>query len=356
MQPLAGLRILDLTQLLPGPYATLLLAELGAEVIKVEPPAGDPVRVMPPFLSDGRSARFVALNRGKKSVALNLKDPQDRDKLLSLVRTADALLEGFRPGVMRRLRLDEPALRALKPDLVYGSLTGYGQSGPYRDRVGHDLNYVGVAGLLSMTGLHQPVIPGVPVADLAGGMFAALKLMAALWQRHRTGEGRFLDVSLTDGAFHWMVLHTAEGAVSGEDPRPQEMPLTGGYPCYNVYQTQDGKWLTLGCLEPKFWETLCRALHLEAFIPHQYAQGEKREEVFEQLRRLFRSKPLEAWLRELDPTRIPIGPVHGVCGALEDEQLKSRALAAHWPWGGMPVLQQAIAPALGEHNAVLFPK
>lgn len=354
MQPLGGIRILDLTQLLPGPYATLLLADLGAEVVKVEPPGGDPMRLMPPFLSDGKSARFVALNRGKKSVALNLKDPADHAKLLSLVKTTGALLEGFRPGVMCRLRLDEPSLRALKPDLVYCSLSGYGQNGPYRDRVGHDLNYVGVAGLLSMTGAQQPAIPGVPVADLAGGMFAALRVLAAMWRQRQTGQGCYLDVSLTDSAFHWMLLHVAEAATTGEDPEPQEMPLTGGYPCYNVYQTQDGKWLTLGCLEPRFWEALCRALGLEALIPQQYAQGAQREAVFEQLRRLFRSKPLEAWLRELDPTRIPIGPVHGVCEALADAQVKARAPAAFSPLGPRKAAGLERAPALGEHNGQLL--
>jgi len=357
MTPLAGARVLDLTQLLPGPYATLLLVGLGAEVIKVEPPAGDPLRSMPPLLSEGTSPRFAALNRGKKSVVLNLKRASERQRFVELLKSADALVEGFRPGVAGRMGVDYGALKALKPDLVYCSLTGYGQRGPYRDHVGHDLNYIGIAGVLSLTGQEPPTIPGVPLADLAGGSFAALSLLAALWQRERTGQGRYLDLALSDSAFQLMVLHLAEFSVTGQSPQPQSTVLTGGYPCYNVYETADRRWLTVGCLEPKFWAALCERLGLKHLVGQQFVTGKQREDVFDTLRARFLEHPLDHWLKLLDPTRVPVGPVHDVQAACDDPQLRSRGLSSLLPYLPSPLGADnppGTFPQLGQHNAELL--
>lgn len=347
MTPLQGKRVLDLTRLLPGPYATLLLAELGAEVLKIEPPQGDPLRRLPPYLSDGQSARFVALNRGKKSVVLDLKQAGDQEKFYALAAAADAVVEGFRPGVATRLGVDYDALIRIRPQIVYCSLSGYGQSGPYRNHVGHDLNYVGVAGMLGLS--PHPRIPGVQVGDLAGGMFAALGVVAALWAQEKNHQGQYLDVSLTDSALHWMGLHLAAGPSDG----PQI--LSGDYPFYSVYQTQDGRWLSVGCLEPKFWVALCERLGLGELVDQQFAEGKQRQRVYETLRDTFRAKPLAVWLKELDPTQIPVAPVHDVAGVLEDPQLKARGVLD--PPGVRSPLAFSQngrtlgpAPALGEHN------
>lgn len=360
MTPLKGKRILDFTHWLPGPYASMLLQELGAEVIKIEPPQGDPMRFMPPLLESGVSARFELLNRGKKSVSLNLKDPEQQQSCLRLMASADAVIDGFRPGVMQRLGVDYESIKRIKPDIVYASLTGYGQEGPRQDHVGHDLNYAGIAGVLSMTGLHQPTIPGVQLADLSGAMFTALGVMAALWECEKTGQGKYLDVSMTDGAFHLMALHLAEFSATGQAPNPNAMSLTGAFPCYNLYETQDGKWLTVTCIESKFWVALCeRAGHPE-FIPHQFDEGKQREQMFQTFRETFKTKTLAEWIEVLDPTVVPVGPVHDVAEAIHDPQLMQRNLFQNGtllspasPRSSEKSTTKK-APGLGEHNDELL--
>jgi len=352
---LKGIRVLDLTRLLPGPYATLLLADLGAEVIKIEEPGrGDPVRSLPPFVG-GESARFLALNRGKKSLTLDLKPEKGREIFLKLARTADIVIEGFRPGVVKRLGIDYEQIKRISPEIIYCSLSGYGQSGPYREHVGHDINYVARAGLLSLTGSDRPVIPGVPVADLSGAMFAAFSIISALFARERTKMGCYLDVSLTDAVISWLSLHLAETLVTGQPVRPNEQVLTGAFPCYALYETKDGRWLAIGALEEKFWRRLCEALDVPQFIPYQFA-GEEREEIFEKLREVFRSKTLSEWLDELYPTEIPIAPVLDLMEVVEDPHLRQRGLlerpGAAFPVGirGVRRREDLPAPRLGEHT------
>lgn len=358
MKPLKGKRIIDFTHWLPGPYATMLLQELGAEVIKIEPPQGDPMRAMPPLLEDGTSSRFVLLNQGKKSVCLNLKDAKQQQTCLRLMASADAVIDGFRPGVVQRLGVHYEAIKTLNPDIVYASLTGYGQDGPYRDHVGHDLNYAGVAGILSMTGLKQPTIPGVQIADLAGAMHTAFGVLAALWESEKTGQGRYLDVSMTDSAFHMMALHLAEFSATGEAPNPNAMSLTGAYPCYNLYETQDGQWLTITCIESKFWVALCERLGHPEFIPLQFDAGEQREQIFKVFREIFLSKSLSNWLEKLDPTVVPVAPANNVATAINDPQVKQRGLFQNAklasPIAGKNDQTTGKAPQLGEHNQALL--
>ena len=354
---LRDVRVLDLTRLLPGPYATLLLADLGAEVIKIEEPrGGDPVRAIPPFI-DGKSARFEALNRNKRSLTLDLKQPEGREIFYKLVERCDVVVEGFRPGVVQRLEIDYERLRAVNPRVVYCSISGYGQRSPYRNHVGHDVNYVARAGLLSLTGHPEPVIPGVPIADLAGATFAAFSIVSALLARERSPsrEGCYLDVSLTDAVISWLALHLAETLATGRAVRPHEQALTGAFPCYAIYETKDGRRLAVGALEEKFWRRLCEALGVPEFAAHQF-DAQKRGEIFARLRDIFRSKTLEEWFQQLDPTEVPVSPVLDLKEVAQDEHVRARGLlrppGIAFPVHISPAEAQGDrpAPALGEHT------
>jgi alpha-methylacyl-CoA racemase len=275
--PLAGIRVLDLSRLLPGGYCSLLLADYGADVLKVEDMgAGDYLRWAPPHYAgadpSAGSALFLALNRGKRSIRLDLKVREGRDLLLRLVRGADVLLESFRPGVMDRLGVGYETLRAERPGLVYCAITGYGQDGPDRDRPGHDIDYLARGGILGLTGERggPPVSAGAQIADLGGGaLMAAFGILAALHHRDRTGEGQLVDVNMTRGAQSWLAMvaarHFADGAVPGRG----EAELAGGLACYRSYACADG-WVALGALEPKFWRALCDGLGRDDLVERQY--------------------------------------------------------------------------------------
>jgi glycerate 2-kinase len=266
MQPLAGITVLDFSTLLPGPLATLILAEAGARIIKVEKPGGEDMRHYPPrWGQDG--AMFALLNRGKESLVADLKNEADRARILDLVRQADVLVEQFRPGVMERLGLGYDAVAALNPRLVYCSITGYGQSGPKRDRAGHDINYIGDAGLLSLSfGSPQaPVVPPGLIADIGGGSYpAVMNILMGLRAREATGRGCHLDIAMTDNVFPFMPLALASGFAADRWPANGEGLLMGGSPRYQLYATADGKMLAVGALEPQFWEAFCGAIGLEA--------------------------------------------------------------------------------------------
>jgi alpha-methylacyl-CoA racemase len=255
MQPLAGLLVLDFTTLLPGPLATLLLAEAGAEVIKIERPGGEDMRHYQPRF-DGESAMFALLNRGKQSLVIDLKGVVGRDALTQLLMRADILVEQFRPGVMARLGLGYEAVRAINPKLIYCSITGYGQTGPRADEAGHDLNYIGHTGLLALNPgpTDRPVVPPALIADIAGGtMPAVLNILLALRQRDRTGEGAYLDIAMTDAMFSFAGHALASGHAAGEFPGMGGARLSGGSPRYQLYPTRDGKLVCCAALEQKFW-------------------------------------------------------------------------------------------------------
>ncbi|MBI2717050.1 MAG: CoA transferase [Rhizobiales bacterium] len=266
MQPLSGLLVLDFTTLLPGPLASLMLAEAGAEVIKIERPGGEDMRRFPPAF-DGISAPFALLNRGKSSLVLDLKLDADRAKLKPLIERADILIEQFRPGVLARLGFGYDELRAINPRLIYCSISGYGQSGPRADEAGHDINYIGNTGLLAIQPgpADAPVVPPMLAADIAGGSFpAVINILLALRARDRSGQGCQLDIAMTDAMFTFAWYALALGSATGRFPGPGELPLAGGSPRYQLYPTSDGKIVACGALEQKFWLAFTAAIDLPA--------------------------------------------------------------------------------------------
>jgi crotonobetainyl-CoA:carnitine CoA-transferase CaiB-like acyl-CoA transferase len=361
--PLAGVRVLDLTRLLPGGYCTLLLADLGAEVAKVEEPGrGDYLRWTPPLV-DGEGAMHRALNRGKRSVVVDLKHPDGPDVLKRLAARSDVLVESFRPGVLDRLGLGHETLRREHPQLVTCAITGYGQDGPYRDRVGHDLTYLGYGGVLGLTGEAErpPVIPAVQIGDLGGGTAAALGIATALLERSRTGRGRFVDVSLLDGVVSWLSIHAGVYLATGEEPERGRMPLSGGSACYRVYRAGDGRDITVAALEPRFWAALCAALGLPELVGEQFAPPERQREMAERVQEAFATRSRDEWLAALEPLEACVGPVNTIGEALDDPQVRHRGMVAEV--GGVAVgpasplrfdgsAGTAIrpAPGLGEHT------
>lgn len=296
---LTGFKMLDLSRLLPGPYCSLLLADLGMEVLKVEDTEqGDYMRTMGPIRKKD-SAYFLALNRNKKSMTLNLKVKEGKEVFYNLTNSYDILLEGFRPGVMDRLGVGYQDLKKRNPRVIFCSLSGYGQEGPYRERSGHDINYIGLAGILEVTGAKQgpPIIPGVQIADIGGGgMMAAIAILAASIHREKTGEGQYLDVSMLDSAISWLSIHAGKYFMDKELPKRGEMHLSGRYACYQVYPTEDGRYMSLGALEPKFWKNFCETIGRRDFILKQFIEGEEQLRIIEEVQKLFKTKTQKEWV------------------------------------------------------------
>lgn len=296
---LKHLKMLDLSRLLPGPYCSLLLADLGMEVLKIEDPElGDYMRRMGPVQKKD-SAYFLALNRNKKSMILNLKAKEGKEIFYKLIDTYDILLEGFRPGVMDRLGIGYQELKRRNPRVIFCSLSGYGQDGPYKERSGHDINYIGLGGILELTGSGggDPIIPGTQIADIGGGgMMAAIAILAAIVHREKTGEGQYLDVAMHDGVISWLSIHAGRYFMDKELPKRGEMHLSGRYACYQVYQTKDGRHISLGALEPKFWKNFCEAIGRKSLILKQFIEGEERVHIIEEIRELFKTKTQREWI------------------------------------------------------------
>jgi len=360
-KPLRGVRVLDLSRLLPGPFCTLLLADLGAEVVKVEDvEGGDYIRAMGPTIG-GQSAYFLALNAGKKSVALNLKSPAGLGIFMRMAARADVVVEGFRPGTADRLGIGYQAMKTANPGIVYCSISGYGQDGPERDRAGHDLNYIARAGILGLCGRPggAPAIPPVQIADLSSGMFAALGITAALRESERTGEGRYLDIGMMDSALAWMVMTVAEYA-AGERGGRGRLPLTGKHPCYNVYRTKDGHDICLAALESKFWEAFCRTMGREDLLPLQFSE---RPEDFAAVEALFAGRTRDEWAQLLKGTDFCCEVVPTLSEVLISPQAKHRGLVRDIRSGdqanillGHPLRESgayepAACPGHGEHTA-----
>ena len=296
---LKELKMLDLSRLLPGPYCSLLLADLGMEVLKIEDPEmGDYMRVMGPAQKK-ESAYFHALNRNKKSMLLNLKTKEGKEIFIKLIDTYDILLEGFRPGVMDKLGIGYQELKRRNPRIIFCSLSGYGQDGPYKERSGHDINYIGLGGILELTGPREgdPIIPGTQIADIGGGgMMAAIAILAAIVHREKTGEGQYLDVAMHDGVISWLSIHAGKYLLDKELPKRGEMHLSGRYACYQVYSTEDGRHMSLGALEPKFWMNFCEAIERKDLIYKQFIEGEERLQLIKEIQDLFKTKPQKEWI------------------------------------------------------------
>ncbi|HEU5368780.1 MAG TPA: CaiB/BaiF CoA-transferase family protein, partial [Ktedonobacterales bacterium] len=327
MLPLAGVRVLDLSRLLPGGLASQMLGDLGADVIKVEEPGlGDYGRLMPPLIN-GMGLAYLATNRNKRSLALNLKSEGGRAAFKRLAAQADVVLESFRPGVLERLGVGYPQLREINPGIIYCAISGYGQKGPYAQRAGHDLNYLGYAGLLhhNREGHAPPTMPATQLADIAGGALpAVIGILAALAGRANSDKGRFVDVSMMENALTLMPLLAATTLNTGKEPAPGAGQLNGGLPAYRVYETRDGKAITLGALEPKFWATFCERLGRPDLLSlHQPADDAEREDAQASLRALFLMRTRDEWVAEFAEIEACLGPVNSLSEALRDPQVQA---------------------------------
>ncbi|MFL6275498.1 MAG: CaiB/BaiF CoA transferase family protein [Blastocatellia bacterium] len=370
-QALAGIRVLDLSRMLPGPFASMMLGDLGAEVIKIEEPRiGDPTRWSKPTIGK-QSAAFLQVNRNKKSIALDLKQPAARDLFLTLAETADVILEQFRPGVVERLGVGYEAVKQVNPRLVYCSLTGFGQTGPHRERSGHDMNYLALAGVLGLTTDERgkPVIPGVQVADLAGGMVTAFAILAALMARERTRQGQYVDVSMFDVMLAMLAIPAAHHFAGHSLEVGGKYALSGAYPFYNVYETSDGRHMTLGALEPKFWANFCRAVGREEWVARQFDDGERRKNLFNELRALFKSRTQSEWIELMRDADCCCEPVLSMSEAFAHAQTAAREmvsqvmttssepvaqLAPPYKLSDTPAQMRVGAPALGAHTDELL--
>ena len=373
-QPLKGFRILDLTRLIPGPFCTMILGDLGADVIKVEEPfSGDYERQIQPSIGP-MAYRFLLLNRNKRSLALNLKQKKGKEIFLELVRKSDCLVEGFRPGTMAGLGLDFKTLKDLNPGIVYCSMSSFGHTGPYRDKVAHDLNILAASGILHMTGSPDgpPVIPAVPIIDIVTALYATIAILSALMVKRETGVGQHLDISMFDSAFS--LLFDAARYVWKEEREPMrgDERLSGGLANYNIYETKDEKLLAVGALETKYKRRLFERLGMEDLLENEEEMTttgvsiDKERKVKERMRRLIVEKTLKEWHEILDSADCLYSPVKTVSEALRDEHAIHREMIAegYHPLCGpykhlgsalklseTPVdIQRIPAPALGQHT------
>jgi crotonobetainyl-CoA:carnitine CoA-transferase CaiB-like acyl-CoA transferase len=356
MLPLEGIKVLDLSRLAPGPYCTMLLGDLGADVLLVEQAGEGAERRRNPTRAANagdaeRSQAFNALGRNKRSLGLNLKSDDARQVFYQLARDADVVVEGFRPGVVKRLGVDYETLAALNPRIVYLSLSGFGQTGPYAPLVGHDINYIAIGGALGVTGRPggPPAIPMNLLADFAGGgLFAAFAIVVALRARDLSGRGQYIDMAMSDGVLSLLTAAAGGVLAGGPPPLPGQSLLNGAAPHYNVYECADGGWFSLGSLEPWFWENLCRAMGREDFIPHEY-NAEKYPEIFEHFRAQFRTKTRRQWFEYLSQWDICAAPVLRLDEALNDPHNRARQMVVDVQHPRVGAVQQVgIAPKFSE--------
>jgi alpha-methylacyl-CoA racemase len=375
---LDGVKVLDLTRLLPGGFCTLLLADFGAEVLKVEDPnGGDYIRWMPPYYGGDEerangtaSALFLALNRNKQSIKLNLKEEAGRVALLRLVEDHDVLIESFRPDVMERLGVGYETLRERNPRLVYCAISGYGQDGPLTARSGHDTNYLALAGLLGLTGRRggPPIQAAGQIADLGGGgLMAAVGILAALHERERSGEGQFVDVSMTDGSISWLAMVIARFFCEQTTPQRGEIELAGGLLCYFPYETKDGKWVSLGALEPKFFHNWCDGVGRPDLKEKQFEHPAS--DAGEEVAAVFGQRTRDEWATFAAEHDCCLEPVLDLDEALESELVRARQMVVELEQPGIGKVRQAgfpiklsrtpasirrPAPALGEQDGELL--
>ncbi len=359
--PLQGIRVLDLTRLLPGPYCSLMLADMGADVIKIEEPGpGDYARSLTPDM-------FKMLNRNKRGLCLDLRQNEDRQRFLALCKTADVVLEGFRPGVMDKLGAGYDVIRAINPAIVYAAITGFGQDGPYRDWPGHDLNYCGYSGLLHQTGAEgtTPSPISFQIADLAAGALSgAIGILAAIIRAQRSGEGGFVDVSMTDNTYVLQVVQLASLNQRGSAPPRGGDMLTGGLPNYRIYTCADGKYFALGALEPKFWQAFCAAVQRPDLARLPLAAGPAGDRIAAELVSLFAQADRDTWTARLADKGCCATPVLDPVEALSDPHARERGLVFEVDGkfqyrtpiriSGHEYRLERAAPKLGEHNAEIL--
>lgn len=314
---LSGVKVLDLSRLLPGPYCSMILSDHGAEVISIEDRR---------FIDEAGFPTLV--NRNKSHMTLNLKTDEGKQIFYKMVQESDIVLEGFRPGVTEKLAVDYKTLSHINPGIIYCSITGYGQTGSYSGRPGHDVNFLGVSGVLDLIGEknNPPSIPGVQVADIAGGgMNAVIGILLALQARHTTGRGQYIDISMTDSCVSMLHLALEFQQASGQATERADSLLSHRYAFYNTYETKDGKYITIGALEYRFWDTLCQILEKPDYAQLQYDE-ERREEIIGFMRETFKSKTLDEWKLLLADLDICWGPVNTISDVLEEPLFKEREM------------------------------
>jgi crotonobetainyl-CoA:carnitine CoA-transferase CaiB-like acyl-CoA transferase len=370
---LSRLKVLDLSRLLPGPFCSMLMADLGADVIKIEEPkVGDYIRWWPPKIG-GNSGFHVVLNRNKRSLTLGLKSQEGREIFEKLVADADVVLESFRPGVMEKLGLGFEHLERINPRLVYCSITGYGARGILAHKAGHDINYLALSGVLSYSGKESPTSTGVQIADLGGGgLLAAFGIMAAIFAREQLGRGQFVDISMTDGAFAWNCLRWGKFIADGKVPSPADDLLNHGVACYNIYETKDGRHMSLGALEPQFWKSFCRtAGKTDWDTPDYFEPGEHQKKLVAGISEFFLQKSQAEWVEHFKEADCCCEPVLNLGEVMEGQLMKDRQMVIdliHQSWGAYrqlgiapkfsltPGSLRSHAPDLGEHTREILEK
>ncbi|MEO0730834.1 MAG: CaiB/BaiF CoA-transferase family protein, partial [Pseudomonadota bacterium] len=362
------IKVLDLTRLLPGAWCTQLLADFGADVVKIEQPGrGDYNRSFPPIAKQ-ESGSFLLLNRNKRSLTLNLKTEAGKNIFKSLAKDADVVIESFRPGVMQRLGLDHSVLTELNPRLIMCAISGYGYGGPWEQVSGHDMNYLALAGALQLFGTKEtgPIVPGLSIADVGGGSLpAAFAILAAILARQTTGRGQFIDISMTDGAVSWLSLHAADQFFAGIEPKGGERPFIGGAPCYNVYRCRDGRHIALGIIEEQFWTAFCDLIGRTDLKVQQWPTGPDADAQKAELQAVFETDDAANWVSRLVAVDVPIARVNTIEEAQSDPQLRHREMfldVDHPDEGRIPQLGFPIKmsdtpgeirtppPRLGEHT------
>ena len=356
--PLTGVRVLDLTRLVPGAFATLMLAELGADVIKIEDPrGGDPMRQLPPLLN-GRGIYDLLLNRGKRSVALDLREKSARDALDRLIARADVVVESFRPGAARRLGVSGEQIRTKYSRVIHCAITGYGQSGPYAELPGHDLNYVAISGMLAADRPDPTELPHMFIADIGGGaMSAVVGILAALVGRARTGEGQSIDISMHEAVLYWLMLPAARDLVEGGDHATDGLPTFGDHACYNVYRTRDDELIALGALELKFWRAFCDAVGRPELTSRHLSPPADQAALLDEVRAIFRTRTRDEWLAFFRGHDVCLTPVNRPAEALRDPHILARGTVKSVP-GLRTILPPFVdetpelrpAPLLGQHT------
>lgn len=344
--PLNGITILDLSRMLPGPYCSMILADMGANVIRIEDPKF-PYANPPPFFQKGRyreSAFNSIIMRNKKSITLNLKKDKALEIFYRLVKSADVVLDTFRPKVTNKLKIDYETLSSINPSIICCSLTGYGQDGPYEQVAGHDLNYVGICGMLDLNKekkefgqknqVLKPIVPGLQSADIGGGLVSAIGILGALIERDKNPEkkGQFIDISMTDSVFSFMPMPAAfQFSKDLNDGIQNENILHGDFPFYSIYKTKDNKFLSVGAIELQFWRDLCKGLGREDLIPKQAIQGEERENVFQELQNEFLKKTQQEWMEIFINLDACVMPINTFAEACENAQIKAREMVVSLP-------------------------
>jgi alpha-methylacyl-CoA racemase len=360
-KPLDGIRVLDLTRLLPGPVATMHLADMGADVIKIEDPGvGDYARSM------ANGHLFALINRNKRGLRLDLKAAEGREVFMRLARDADAIVEQFRPGVMDRLGVGYETVRKVNPRIVYCAITGYGQDGPYRDVAGHDINYIGYAGVGDQIGTPEgPVVPNFQIADLLGGSLTpAMGILAALIDARSSGRGRFVDVAMADAVLAHALFPRVESLALGHAPGRGETMLSGGLACYNVYPTRDGRFMAVGALEKKFWETLCDTLGCPELKSEHHVYGEAARPVKHRMAQIFATRTQAEWAKRFASVDACVSPILPIDEAIANEQFRARGMvlgdggadgfALPVKFSDFEFSVDRAAPAPGEHSAEIL--